>query len=580
MTKLQNALLAATLVTMSLPASPASAQTQADPEGASGYAIKPLASAQSEMIVAANPHASRAGADILARGGSAADAAIAAFLVLNVVEPQSSGIGGGAFAVVATPDSITSWDARETAPAAATPDMFLGADREPLPFFDAVLSGRSIGVPGSVRLLEALHQRHGKLPWADLFAPAIGLASDGFEVSERLSGLLSQYRSRIDGTDVADAFIPGGGPLSTGSVLVQTELAGTLERIATDGADAFYRGVIANQIVTAVGEDPRPGTMTPSDLERYEIVERPAVCHPFSGHVVCGMGPPSSGATTVGQILMLLDRFKPDELRIDDPQIWHFFAEASRLAYADRGRYLADSDFVDVPVKGLLDKTYIAQRAALIAPTGASEGKAVAGEPPWREGRVWAPDTQVDRPGTTHLSVIDADGLAISLTASIETAFGSQRMAGGFILNNQLTDFSFRPDRGGTPIANAVAAGKRPRSSMAPTIVLSSGKPVILTGSPGGSRIPEYVAQSLVAMIRFGADPALAAALPHVSHRNRDAVAIEPETPQAIKDGLRARGHQIEERAMTSGLHIIRVMPDGSLQGGADPRREGIALGR
>lgn len=554
-------------------------QTQADPEATTGITAKSLVTAQNHMIVAANPHASEAGDQMLAAGGSASDATIAALLVLNVVEPQSSGIGGGAFAVVYGPDGITSWDARETAPAGATPDMFM-EDGDTLPFFDGVLSGRSIGAPGVVRLMEALHARHGKLGWAELFQPAIRLADAGFPVSARLAGLLERFGSRIDGTDAAALFFPDGKSLTEGDIHRQPALAETLRDIANNGADAFYSGRISEAILAKVAEAPRPGTLSAQDLASYQVIERPAVCAPFRSHAVCGMGPPSSGATTVGQILMLLDRFKPSDLVLEGPRLWHLFAEASRLAYADRGRYLADSDFVKVPIEGLLDKGYIAQRSQLIHTFEASKGKAEAGDPPWREGRLFAPDTQLDRPGTTHLSVIDSDGLAISLTASIETAFGSQRIAAGFLLNNQLTDFSFRPERDGKPIANAVAAGKRPRSSMAPTIVLRDDKPVILTGSPGGSRIPEYVAQNLVGMLMFGLDPAAAAALPHVSHRNRDAVALEAGMPDAVVDGLGKFGHTVEIKDMNSGVHSIVIGGDGSLSGGADPRREGVAIGR
>ena len=278
---------------------------------------------------------------------------------------------------------------------------------------------------------------------------------------------------------------------------------------------------------------------------------------------------------------MLLDRFKPDDLRLDGPRLWHLFASASRLAYADRARYLADGDFVQVPVEGLLDPAYMDSRAGLINPFEAAKGKAAAGDPPGGAKDLHAPDVQEDLPGTTHLSVVDKDGLAISLTASIESPFGSGRMAAGFLLNNQLTDFSFRPtDADGVPIANAPAPGKRPRSSMAPTIAYLDGKPIALTGSPGGGRIPEYVAQSLVAMLTFEADPATAAALPHVSERNRGTVALEPGMPAAIVRGLKALSHETEEAEMTSGLHIIRILPDGTLLGGADPRREGTAIGR
>lgn len=530
------------------------------------------------MIVAANPHASRAGASVLRENGSAADAMIAALLVLNVVEPQSSGIGGGAFALVHGPDGLTSFDARETAPAAATPEMFLD-DGAPLPFFEGVLSGRSTGVPGLVRLMSVLHERHGKLPWARLFEDAIRLAEVGFEVSPRLSGLLGAFGRRIGETDARALFFPDSSVISEGEVLRQPELAQTLRTIAQEGASAFYSGAVAEAIVAKTADAPRPGLLTEQDLAQYEVIERTPVCHPFRDYEVCGMGPPSSGATTVGQILMLLDRFKPDDLALDEARLWHLFAEASRLAYADRARFLADSDFVKVPVRGLLDPSYIASRSLLIDPIRASEGRATAGDPPWREGQLYRPDHRQKDTGTTHVSIIDSDGLAISLTASIETAFGSQRIAAGFLLNNQLTDFSFVPARDGVAIANAVGPRKRPRSSMSPTIVLKDGKPVVITGSPGGSRIPEYVAQTLVAILGYGADAAEAAALPHVSQRNRDELAVEPGLSEPIKARLQEMGHTLDERNMTSGIHTIVIDDDGRLTGGADPRREGLAIG-
>ncbi len=559
--------------------SPALPQTQADPEAATGFTPKPVATGQRHMIVTANPLATDAGLEVLRDGGSAADATIAALLVLNVVEPQSSGIGGGAFALVHGPAGLTSWDARETAPAGANADMFL-EDGEPLPFLDAVRSGRSIGVPGLVALMAKLHEAHGVLDWPRLFRPAITLADQGFPVSPRLAGLLERFGDRLADTDAAAVFLPGGTPLVEGQILRQPELAETLRVIAIEGKEAFYSMVLARDIAAAAQRTPRPGTLSAADLAGYRVIERTPVCHPYRGFRVCGMGPPSSGATTVGQILMILDRFKPDELDLEGPRLWHLFAEASRLAYADRGRYLADEDFVKVPVKGLLDPSYIAERAMLFSGFEASTGKAAAGEPPWREGRLYAPALPQDSPGTTHLSVVDETGLAISLTASIETAFGSGRMARGFLLNNQLTDFSFRPvDEAGLPIANAVAPGKRPRSSMAPTIAYLGDAPVVLTGSPGGSRIPEYVAGSLIAVLGFDRDPAEAAALFHISHRNRGEVVVEPGTPPAVTAGLGERGHAVTERDMTSGLGIITIREDGTLLGGADPRREGVAAG-
>ena len=559
---------------------PAAAQTRAEPEAATGRAATPLATAERHMIVAANPHASEAGLAVLRADGSAADAAVAALLVLNVVEPQSSGLGGGAFALVDGPDGLLAWDARETAPAAATPELFLENGR-PMPWIEASETGRAVGVPGLVQLLEVLHGRHGRLAWRALFRPAIRLAREGFAVSPRLAGLTRRLRGRLARTEAGAVFLREGRPLEAGEILRQPELADTLERIAKGGARAFHTGPVAEAILAAVGREPRPGALDADDLAGYRVIPRAPVCMLYrAAWRVCGMGPPSSGATTVGQILGLLAETTPQGIAEDGPRIAHLLAEASRLAYADRAAYLGDPAVVEVPVAGLLDPGYLARRAALIAPARASEGPAEAGDPPDRPPRP-PPQLSDTSPGTTHLSVIDADGLAISVTASIETAFGSGRMAAGVLLNNPLTDFSSRP-RGpdGRPIANGPGPGKRPRSSMAPTIVYEAGgeAPRLLLGSPGGSRIPEYVAGALVGLLDLGLDPAEAAARRHVSHRNRGEVVLEEGSAPALAEALRAMGHAVSEAPMTSGLHIIRA-GDAGLEGGADPRREGVALG-
>ncbi|MEL6475874.1 MAG: gamma-glutamyltransferase [Pseudomonadota bacterium] len=552
---------------------PSAAQTRADPEAASGRAAKPLVEATTHMIVAAHPAAAKAGREMLRAGGSAADAAIAALLVLNVVEPQSSGIGGGAFALVLGPEGLTSFDARETAPLSATPRLFFDGDRK-LGWLEAVPSGRSVGVPGQLKLMEDLHRRHGRLPWPRLFYPAIQLAEGGFPVSPRLAASIAGFAPALIGTDAAALFLPEGTPLAEGEILRNPALARSFRRIALLGAEMLYQRSLGDAVIASVQKAPMPGALTAEDLAAYRVIERAPVCHGFQTWRVCGMGPPSSGATTVGQILGLIEATGG---AADDP---HLFAEASRLAYADRGLYLADPDQVKVPVTGLLDPAYLAQRAALIDPERAAEGPASPGTPPWQEGRL-APGDAVTSPGTTHLSVIDGAGLAISLTASIETAFGSKRVADGFLLNNQLTDFSFTPAaEDGAPVANAPGPGKRPRSSMAPTMVFEGDRLVALAGSPGGSRIPEYVATSLLAMLASGMDPAEAAARPHISQRNRASLVLEAGRHSAeTRAALAANGHQIEESAMTSGLHLIRIAEDGVLQGGADPRREGIALG-
>ncbi|MEL6267048.1 MAG: gamma-glutamyltransferase family protein, partial [Pseudomonadota bacterium] len=563
-------LIAATVLVLATLGQPAVAQdARAVPEAASGFAPRPAVVAGREMIVAAHPLASEAGAAAMAEGGSAADAAIAALLVLGVVEPQSSGLGGGAFALVHAPGAgLTTLDARETAPAAATPALFLDGD-EPLGFWEAVASGRSVGVPGLARLMGRLHADHGRLPWARLVAPAERLAREGFVVTPRLATSTATYAERLATTDAAAVLLPGGAPLVAGETLRQPALADTLARLAGEGPDALYAGPVAEAIVAATRQPPRPGVLSLEDLAAYRVIERSPVCLTYrAAWRVCGMGPPSSGATTVGQILGLMDQFPA----ADDPvAAAHLVAEASRLAYADRALYLADPDQVDVPVAGLMDPAYLARRAALIDPGAASTGPASAGVPAERDGRR-APQVGDTRPGTTHLSVIDGEGLALSITASIETAFGSGRVAGGMILNNQLTDFAFRPTGpDGAPVANAPGPGKRPRSSMAPTIVYAVGAPSsprVVIGSPGGSRIPEYVAGALVAILDAGAGPAEAVAGAmvggHVSQRNRDAVVVETgQVPEAVAEGMAAMGHAVERADMTSGLHAITVAPDG-----------------
>ena len=567
-------LLAACLALLA--ALPSAAQ-RAEPEAATGWQPRPAVQAERQMIVAANPHAAEAGLAMMRAGGSAADAAVAALAVLNVVEPQSSGIGGGAFALVHGPDGLTSWDARETAPSAATERLFIEGGA-PLSWREARVSGRSTGAPGLVRLMARLHARHGRLPWAELFDPAIRLAREGFAASPRLAGLVARSRDFLADRDAARLFLPGGTPIAEGETLRMPALAATFARIATEGPSAFYRGAIPAAIAAALARPPRPGGLTAADIAGYRAIERRPVCAPFRGWRVCGMGPPSSGATTVAQMLGLIGRFPPASGH-DEPRLWHLFAEASRLAYADRARYLGDPDRVAVPVAGLLDRDYLARRALLIDLARAG-GAAAPGLPPG--ARPGARDASRTSPGTTHLSVIDADGLAISLTASIESAFGSGRMAAGFLLNNQLTDFALAPrDGAGRLRANAPGPGKRPRSSMAPTIAYAPGseRPTILAGSPGGSRIPEYVAGALIAMIDLGRDPAEAAALFHLSQRNRGETVLETgAAPAALADALAARGHAVSRAAMTSGLHIIRAGPAG-LTGGADPRREGRAAG-
>ncbi|WP_118132428.1 gamma-glutamyltransferase [Oceanicella sp. SM1341] len=570
---LATALLAASAAAQELPAA------GDQPERTFETVAAARGEARREMVVAAHPAATAAGMAMLERGGSAADAAIAVQMMLNLVEPQSSGIGGGSFILYwdAAGQGLVTIDGRETAPRAAGPDYWLGEDGAPLAFFSAVPGGRSVGVPGTLRAFEKLHARHGRLPWADAFAPAIAAAEAGFEVSPRMAASIAEAPV-LDAFPAAKAyfFTEAGAPRPAGSRLANPDLARSFRLVAAQGADAFYEGSIAGDIVAATRDAPmNPGLLTREDLAAYEAVERPAVCAPYRAREVCGMGPPSSGGLTVGQILMLLSGFDLAASG-DSAETWHLFAEASRLAYADRGLYMADSDLTGMP-EGLLDPAYLAARAKLIDPA-ARAAEAAPGSPPWKETRLRAPDTQPERPGTTHFVIVDRYGDMASVTSSIETGFGSRLMVGGFLLNNELTDFSFRPEADGKPVANRVEAGKRPRSSMAPTIVLEDGRPVLLTGSPGGSRIIEYVAENVIRILDLGQDPAEAVSAGHVVERG-SGVELESGTgAEALAEGLRALGHAPEPANLNSGLHVILVTPDG-LIGAADPRREGAVAG-
>lgn len=534
------------------------------------------------MVAAANPLAVWAGVDVLEAGGTAGDAMIAVQLVLNLVEPQSSGIGGGAFALYfdQATGELTAYDGRETAPMAADEDLFLGADGEPMGFWDAVVGGRSVGTPGTVALMAEIHDRHGAADWADLFAPAIELAELGFEVSPRLAGLLSDAERLRSFATARAYFFPEGEPLAAGDRRDNPAFAATLRAIAAEGAAAFYRGPIAAEIVAAVrGVAANPGLLSEADMSSYRVVARRPVCDGYREFTVCGMGPPSSGALTVGQILGLLEPFDLPGMGPGSADAWHLFVEASKLAYADRGLYMADSDFVAVPVAGLLDDGYLAERARLIGTDHAIETPASAGRPPMEEAANYAADGSLELPGTSHISIIDGWGNVVSMTTTIESAFGSQIMVGGFMLNNELTDFSFVAERDGLPVANRVEAGKRPRSSMAPSVVFDrDGILLMVIGTPGGSRIIEYVAQTLIAVLDWELDIGQAVALGHVVNRNGGTDLEEGTGAEEFAQALEARGQTVNIRPMNSGLHAILVTADG-LEGAADPRREGVAIG-
>lgn len=536
--------------------------------------------AEGWMVAAANPHAVQAGADVLARGGTAADALVAVQVMLGLVEPQSSGLGGGAFLVWydAASGEVTTLDGRETAPLAATPRLFQDESGAPLGFFDAVVGGRSVGTPGTPALLAEVHARWGTQDWAELLAPAQRLAETGFEVSPRLAGLIEGDQERLQSDpETAAYFMPGGTPLAAGDLLKNPAYAETLQSFAEEGADAFYGGDLGRAIVAKVqGAAGNPGVLSEVDLAIYRVKERPATCAPYRGHEVCGMGPPSSGAVAVGQVLGLLEGFDLSA-GPQDPEVRRLMGDAARLAFADRGRYLADSDFVPVPVEGLLDPAYLAARAEELK-TGAALESVEPGEPAFDHALNWADDASLELPSTSHISIVDGAGNVASMTTTIENGFGSRLMTNGFLLNNELTDFSFRSHADGVPIANRVEPGKRPRSSMAPTIVLRDGAPVLALGSPGGSRIIGYVSEAIVGVIDWGLDVQQAAQIPHAVNRFGTYDLEAGSAAVSLAEPLTAMGFEVNERALTSGLHLIGI--GERLSGGADPRREGIALGK
>jgi gamma-glutamyltranspeptidase/glutathione hydrolase len=568
-----------------LSVAPTFAQQASDivaPEPKVGVETRQPVHARTRMVVAANPLAAEAGLEMLRAGGSAADALVVVQTVLGLVEPQSSGLGGGAFLTWydAASGTVTTFDGRETAPAAATPGLFMGADGKPLPFFVAVVGGRSVGVPGVPRLLETVHKRYGKKDWAGLLAPAADLAEKGFAVSPRLSSMAGEDKGRLDAETAARAYFfdAAGVPLAAGAIRKNPDYADSLKAIAAGGADAVYKGPLAEKIVAAVNSHPtNPGGLSLADLAGYQVKERPAVCAPYRGFDICGMGPPSSGALAIGQILGMVSEFDLAALGRDDPESWRIIGEATR-AFADRERYVADSDFVSIP-KGLLDPAYLKARAALIRrPTALPADGVTAGEPPWDKAELRIDGVALDVPSTSHFVIVDDAGNVASMTTSVENAFGSRQMVAGFLLNNQLTDFSFAPEKDGKAVANRVEPGKRPRSSMSPTIVLRDGKPVYALGSPGGSNIIPYVAKTLIALIDWKLDIQAAIALPHMVNRFGPYDLEKGTQAESLADDLQALGYETRISDQNSGLHGIAIGADG-LTGGADPRREGVAVG-
>tara|TARA_R110001606_G_scaffold375489_1_gene533802 strand:+ start:347 stop:2107 length:1761 start_codon:yes stop_codon:yes gene_type:complete len=551
------------------------------PEEASGIEKKSLAHAQKFMVATANPEASKAGYDVLKAGGSAIDALVAVQMVLGLVEPQSSGLGGGAFVVYydAENQKLTTFDGRETAPQEATPELFQDENGEPLSFYDAVVGGRSVGTPGTVKLMGELHDRYGTMPWEDLLAPATKLAQEGFIVSPRLADAIKGSEERLARYPETKAYFFNldGTPLEAGSRLQNAQYYETLRFLATYGADEFYTGQIAKKIVSQVrGALDNPGVLSEQDFLSYRVKERAPVCLPYKEYDICGMGPPSSGALTVGQILGITEQFDLAALGPNSPEAWQIIGDASRLAFADRGRYIADTDFVPMP-QGLLDKPYLAERAKLI-----TKGKALesvkAGEPEWRHPIKQANDIAIELPSTSHISIVDKDGNAVSVTTTIENGFGSNLMSNGFLLNNELTDFSFKSHQDGFPIANRLEPGKRPRSSMSPTIVMKDNKPYLVVGSPGGSRIIGYVAKTLIAHLEWGMDIQEAITLPNMLNRFGTYDLEKGTEAETYAKALTDMGFKVSVQDLNSGVQGI-VVEKGGLLGGADPRREGLVLG-
>ncbi|SFC54075.1 gamma-glutamyltransferase 1 Threonine peptidase. MEROPS family T03 [Polaromonas sp. OV174] len=605
---------AALLAACAGPSSQFSYTVPAQPEGSSGYSAKPGWATTKFAVAAANPLATDAGYQVLKAGGSAIDAAIAVQMVLALVEPQSSGIGGGAFLLHSSGSKVEAFDGRETAPAAADDKLFIGADGKPLAFYDGVVGGRAVGTPGTVRMLEMAHKQYGKLPWAQLFVPAIQLAENGFKVSARLNTLLKDEKYlKNDRTAAAYFYKPDGTPVDVGVTLRNPALAEVLRQIASKGSNALLTGPVAQAIVSKVQSHPtNPGKLALSDLANYQAKKREPICSDYSANQqtyrLCGMPPPSSGAIAIGQILGILNNTNaatlplvsgmggvPGTVGPTPSADWlHLYTEASRLAFADRGQYLGDPDFVQPPAgswMSLLDPGYLSERAKLIQPAGPSMKVAKPGVP--GAGKTsYAPMPDQPEYGTSHISIVDGFGNAVAMTTTIEDQFGSRLMtdggtgkAGGFLLNNELTDFSFAPtDAEGKPVVNRVQAGKRPRSSMAPTLVFdkASGQLIMSGGSPGGALIIHFTAKTLYGVLNWGMMPQQAIDLPNFGSLNGPSLLEEKRFAPATVEALRARGAEVREVTMTSGLQAItRGQAHGTpvWLGGADPRREGVVMG-
>jgi gamma-glutamyltranspeptidase/glutathione hydrolase len=560
------------------------------PESATGRSEKMAVHASQYMAAAANPHAAGTGAAIMAQGGSAVDAAIATALVLNLVEPQSAGIGGGGFMLVwdNARRTLRAFDGRETAPAGVDRRLFFDAAGRRKTFMEAVVGGASVGVPGMLRMFELVHAQYGRLPWAALFQPAIDLAEAGFPVSPRLYDLLERDQYLRQVPQARDLFYTeSGAARPVGSLLVNKPFAAVLRRIAAEGAQAFYGGPVASDIVAAVRGAANPGGMTLADLAGYRAKERDPVCAPYRAYRICTMSPPSS-AVNMLQALGILSHFEIARHAPLSPEAVHLVAQAERFGYADRDFYVGDPDHVQMPLEGMTERGYLAGRARLLDPERGSSQPVPPGQPPTKHGALlpYGRDAAIELPSTTHVSVVDAARNAVAMTVTIENVFGSKQMVHGFLLNNQLTDFSAdAEDKDGRPVANRIEPGKRPRSSMAPAVVFNAdGSLRLVVGSPGGSRILGYVTQTIVGVLDWNLDIQQAVSLPHYLDRNTGLELEEGTAAAALAETMRARGHKVSVLELNSGLQGIELRPDGSamgrLIGGADPRREGVAVGR
>jgi len=568
-------------LTFSIQAEIINKQEDREPEAATGVIQKQAVTSKEFMIAAANPYASEAGFNILKKGGSAIDAVIAVQLVLTLVEPQSSGIGGGAFILHWDKKQkfLTTFDGRETAPKAATSELFLDENGNSISWIKAVVGGRSVGVPGVLSALKKAHEQYGKLAWSELFVDAIALAEQGFIVSPRLEKLVGmQFNPGISQLpEIKKYFFPNNVAIKAGDRLKNKKLAAVYRSLAKEGLKPFYHGWIAKKIIDAVQNSTiAPGKLTLQDLAHYKPKQRPAVCGAYRDYNVCGMAPPSSGGVAVIQLLGQLEPYNLAEKDVASIDTVHLFTQSSRLAFADRNRYIADDDFVSVPVEGLISSKYLAERSKLIN-IHRDMGKAEAGHP--QGALAQADDLALELPSTSHISIVDKQGNAISMTTSVEMAFGSAVMVEGFILNNQLTDFSLAPKVNGKWVANRLEPLKRPRSSMAPTMVFNADNSLkLVVGSPGGSRIINYVAQAIIGVIDWELDPQSAINLPKVTNRNRVTTLEKGTNIALLKTALEAKGHKVIIRDLNSGIHAIEITDEG-LIGGADPRREGKVLG-